>query len=187
MPGAALRPAVVVMAGPAAGPDGLDQRLGAERAAAVRRLLHGRAMEWAQRVAPDAVWTGAEGETAAAAAQRARDGHGGGPLLVAWPELHRWRPEHAHAALSDLAAGCVLALGPIFDGGFYLLAFARPLPGVLASVDGSDLLGRAIAAARETDAPAGLLRAERGLHSAADVAAALADPLLDGELRGLLG
>ncbi|MGI9184654.1 MAG: DUF2064 domain-containing protein [Solirubrobacteraceae bacterium] len=186
MPGALQRPAVLVMAGAAAGSEELDARLGPDRASAVRALLHGRAVAWAQAVAPGAVWTAAADETPVAAADRALAEHGGGPLLVAWPDLQRWRPEHASAALEDLADGCRLALGPVFDGGFYLLAFAEPLPAVLELAAGPDVIGLAIAAAHEAQAQAGLLRPERGLHNSADVAAALADPLLDPELRTLL-
>ncbi len=186
MTGAPQRPAVLVMARAAAGPDGLDVHLGADRASAVRRVLYGRTVDWANDVAPDAVWTTAVDETAASASDRAMTECGGGPLLIAWPDLQRWRPEQASAALEDLADDCALALGPVFDGGFYLLAFARPLPAVLALEAGPDAIGLAIAAAHADRAQTGLLRAERGLHSGADVAAALADPLLDPELRALL-
>jgi hypothetical protein len=185
--GAQQRPAVLVMARAAAGPEALDARLGAQAATAVRHLLHERALDWGQTVAPGAVWTSAGDETAAQAADRAWAEHGDGPLLVAWPDLPRWRTEHASAALEDLADGCTLALGPVFDGRFYLLAFAEPLPAVLALEAGPDVIGLAIAAAHEAQGQAGLLRAERGLHNGADVAAALADPLLDSELRALLG
>jgi glycosyltransferase A (GT-A) superfamily protein (DUF2064 family) len=187
VPGAPQGPGVLVMAGAAAGPEQLDAHLGADRGAAVRRLLHGRALAWAQSVAAGAVWTASADETAAQAAERAWAEHGGGPLLVAWPDLPRWRTEHASAALDDLADECTLSLGPLFDGGFYLLAFAEPLPAVLALEAGPDVRGLAIAAAHEAGAQTGLLQAERGLHSGADVAAALADPLLDPELRALLG
>jgi hypothetical protein len=186
VPGAGQRPAILVMAFASAGPEALDAALGAERAAAVRACLHGRTMAWAQTFAPGAVRVAADDETAAWAAERVWAEHGDGPLLVAWPDLPRWRAEHATAALSDLADECTLALGPVFDGGFYLLALARPLPSVLARPAGPDVLGMAIAAAHEAQAQVGLLRAERGLHSGGDVAAALADPLLDPELRALL-
>ena len=123
------------------------------------------------------------------AAVRALSGHDD-PLLIVWPELPRWRPDHAEAALTDLADGCQVALGPVFDGGFYLLALARPLSGLLGlltatwrSVDG---LGIALAAAQSADIEAGMLRAERALRTPGDVRAALADPLLDDELRAVL-
>ncbi len=186
MPGVSKRPAVLVMARAATGPEELDARLGADRGAAVRRLLHGRAVAWAHTEAPGAVWTSAADESAAQAADRAWAEHGDGPLLVAWPDLPRWRTEHARGALEDLADGCTLSLGPVFDGRFYLLAFAQPLPAVLALEAGPEVMGLAIAAAGEAQAQVGLLRAERGLHNGGDVAAALADPLLDPELRALL-
>jgi glycosyltransferase A (GT-A) superfamily protein (DUF2064 family) len=112
-------------------------------------------------------------------------------VLIAWPDLPRWRPEHAAAALTDLRDGCGLSLGPVFDGGFYLIALVRPLPALFAlpapAWRSPDALGIALIAAHEAGVEAGLLRAERGLHSPEDVRAALADPLLDPELRALLG
>lgn len=125
------------------------------------------------------------GDAIAAAFSRAT-----GPLLVAWPELPRWRPEHATAALGDLEAGCGVSVGPVFDGGLYLLALARPFPALLEGVgdtwNGPEAMGLALAAAHETGLEVGLMRAERGLRREADVRAALADPLLDGELATVL-
>jgi hypothetical protein len=61
------------------------------------------------------------------------------------------------------------------------------MPAVLALPEGPDAMGLAIAAGREAGVQVGLLRPERGLHSPGDVAAALADPVLDNQLRALLG
>jgi len=97
-----------------------------------------------------------------------------------------WRPLHGAGALADLAAGCGVAVGPIFDGGFYLLAFADPLPALLEVPRSLDAMNRAFVIAHDAGVGIGLLRPERGLRGAWDVAAALADPLLDEELRGLL-
>jgi hypothetical protein len=47
-------------------------------------------------------------------------------------------------------------------------------------------MGGVLGAINEEGASVGLLRAERGLRRPGDVRAALADPLLDGELRDLL-
>ncbi len=110
----------------------------------------------------------------------------GGPLLIAWPELAVWRPVHGDGALGDLADGCGASVGPLFDGGFYLLALAESLPALLELPRGPDAMNRAFTAALEAELQIGLLRAERGLRTAADVAAALADPLLDADLRDLL-
>ena len=111
-------------------------------------------------------------------------------MLIVWPDLPRWRPEHARGALTDLSDGCDLSLGPVFDGGFYLIALARPLPALFTLPEQAwrspDAMSIAITAAHEAGLEVGLLRTERGLHRPEDVRAALADPLLDSELRSLL-
>jgi hypothetical protein len=115
---------------------------------------------------------------------------GDGPVVVVWPELVRWRPDHASGALGDLAAGCGMSAGPMFDGGFYLVAFARPIPELLSLPDdawlGADPIRLAADAAQSAGFAVGLLRTERGLRTAADTGALLADPLIDEELRRLL-
>jgi glycosyltransferase A (GT-A) superfamily protein (DUF2064 family) len=92
--------------------------------------------------------------------------------------------------LDDLASGCDVSVGPVFDGGLYLLALTRVLPLLFAlpaeAWDSHDAMGRVLGAINEEGATVGLLRAERGLRRPGDVRAALADPLLDGELRALL-
>ena len=181
------RPAVLVMhtgdeyvAG-----EGLTSRLGNQGARAVRAVLRDRALGWARGIAADRVLTAAPDESLIAAAQRAFAAFGG-PLLIAWPELAVWRPVHGEGALADLSDGCGVAVGPIFDRGFYLLAFAEPLPSLLEVPRSHDAINRAFIVAHEADVGIGLLRPERGLRSTGDVAAALADPLLDAELRRLL-
>jgi glycosyltransferase A (GT-A) superfamily protein (DUF2064 family) len=115
---------------------------------------------------------------------------GHGPVLIAWPDLPRWRPDHATGALSDLADGCGISVGPVFDGGFYLVALADPLAPLFElpprTWRGADGMVLAFEAANSAGIEVGLLRAERGLHSLEDMGAALADPLLDPELRDLL-
>jgi hypothetical protein len=149
--------------------------------------LVGRAHRWADELAPDGVLPvpGGLGEAVA----RLFAG-GDGPVFVIWPELPRWRPEHAAGALDDLADDCALSVGPMFDGGFYLIAFARPVPGLLELPDDAwhsrDPIGLAADAAQRSGLAIGLLRTERGLRTTADVSALLADPLVDDELRGLL-
>ena len=115
---------------------------------------------------------------------------GGEALLVIWPALPSWRPEHAEGVLDDLASGCGASVGPVFDGGLYMLALTRALPSLFAlpeeTWDSPDAMGRVLGAINEAGVAVGLLRAERGLRRPADVRAALADPLLDDELRALL-
>jgi hypothetical protein len=111
-------------------------------------------------------------------------------LLILWPRLGRWREDHVTAALEDLDAGCGVSLAPLFDGGLYLLALDRMVPELFGLEDevivGPRAMGELLGAAGRAGVEVGLLRAERALRRPGDVAAALADPLLDAELRGLL-
>ncbi len=128
----AATPAVVVMAGAARARPELRELLGDERAGAVERLLVARATAWAATVSAGRVSTAADDEGVADALERTFAGAQGGPVLVVWPVLPRWRPEHAAAVLDDLAAGCDVSVAPVFDGGLYLLALARIIPALLA-------------------------------------------------------
>ncbi len=105
-----------------------------------------------------------------------------GPLMIVWPDLPRLRAEHATAALGDLDAGCDVVFGPVFDGGLYLAAIARPMPKLFALPEhvwrSPDVMTMGIAATRDAGLEIGILRAERALHRPADVRAALADPML---------
>jgi hypothetical protein len=186
----AAPPAVLLMAAAARARPELRELLGDERTAGVERLLLARAMEWGEALSGGRVSVAREDEGLPDAVERVFHGPGGGPVLVVWPVLPRWRPEHAAAVLDDLAAGCEASVAPVFDGGLYLLALARIFPALLAlpaeAWDSPDVTGLVLAPINEADAPVGLVRPERALRRPADVRAALADPLLDAELRALL-
>jgi glycosyltransferase A (GT-A) superfamily protein (DUF2064 family) len=113
-----------------------------------------------------------------------------GPLLVVWPDLPRLRPEHATAALDDLESGCDVVLGPVIDGGLYLVGIAHPVPKLFAlpeqSWRGRDVMMIGLSAVREAGLELGILRAERALHRPSDVRAALADPLLPAAVAKIL-
>jgi hypothetical protein len=189
---------------------------GGELGAGLDELLLARATEAAEAVAPGRVvlaaarggagtgeglggegvpeclgGTGVGEDLGGAVARAWPDGGASGPLLVLWPDLPRWRPAHLEAALSDLEDGCDVAIGPVFGGGFYLLGLVRPVPGLFErSADAwrsPDAIAVTLALATTDKLTVGLLRAERALGTAGDVAAVLADPLADDELRGLLG
>ncbi len=189
--------------------------LGPTRYVRLEEMLLARAAAWSAAVAPGRVHVAFEpagagssvrelvGEEAdlfaqagegasrrvAAAARRVFDA-GDGPVLIVWPDLPRWRPEHAAGALDDLGDGCDVSVGPVFDGGFYLVALARFAPAVFELPDDGwrhpEAMGRMLAAAHQAGLDAGLLRAERALRRPSDVRAFLADPLLDDELRDVL-
>ena len=191
-------PAVLVMAGAARARPELRELLGAQRATAVQGLLLERAMDWGGALSAGRATAARDDESLADAVGRVLAGSGscsgvGGSesaVVVVWPVLPRWRPEHADAVLDDLAAGCQVSVAPLFDAGLYLLAMAQVIPAVLAlpeaTWDSPDAIGLALAPVNEVGADVGLVRPERALRRAADVDAALADPLLDGELRALL-
>ncbi len=132
--------------------------------------------------------TGISGRLAQASARLFARGEG--PVLIIWPDLPRWRADHASGALSDLSDGCDVSFGPEFDGGFYMIGLARPLPALFGLPEQAwrspDAMSAAIVAAREAGLEVGLLRAERGLRRPEDVRAVLADPLTDAEMRGIL-
>ena len=183
-------PAVLMMESAARTRPELRELLGDERADGVERLLVARAGEWADALSGGRVSGAGEDEPLAEALQRVVAEASGGPVVVVWPVLPLWRPEHAAAVLDDLAAGCEASVAPVFDGGLYLLALTRVIPALLnlpaEAWDSPDVIGLVLAPLNEVDVPVGLVRPERGLRRIADVSAALADPLLDAELRSLL-
>jgi hypothetical protein len=137
------------------------------RVDAVEALLQRRAEEWARGIDAD-------------------DGDDGdGVTLLVWPELPLWQPDAGAAALSDLAAGCAAAIGPVFEGELYLLAFAQPIPDLTDPP--APTMARVFSVVEQRGLEVGLLRAERGLREPDDVRALLADPTTDGELLELLG
>ncbi len=216
MSGAA--PAVLVMArSPRRGEvrRALEPALGADGSLALHRALLAGTAAWAQDVAPDAVYVAHDppdggpdlrplfgagatlfpqnGEGIAArlsdAAARVfsqRDG----PLMIVWPDLPQLRREHASAALDDLSSGCDVVLGPVIDGGLYLVGISHPVPKLFAlpeqSWRGRDVMMIGLSAVREAGLELGILRAERALHRPSDVRAALADPLLPEAIGKIL-
>jgi glycosyltransferase A (GT-A) superfamily protein (DUF2064 family) len=193
----------------------LEPLIGAARCAELQTTLVARACAWAGEVAPGSVHvayepvdagpelrellgpkvslfpqsgTGISGRLAQASARVFA--RADGPVLIIWPDLPRWRRDHGYGALDDLIAGCDVSLGPEFDGGFYMIGLARPLPALFSLPETSwrspDAMSAAIGAAVDAGLEVGLLRAERGLRRPEDVRAVLADPLTDTRLRGIL-
>jgi glycosyltransferase A (GT-A) superfamily protein (DUF2064 family) len=213
-----LARAVLVMARaprPETARPALEPLLGPARCAELQAALVARACAWAAEVAPGAVHVGYEPADAGpelrsllgpdvslfpqngpgisgrlAQASARLFAHGDGPVLIIWPDLAHWRRDHAVAALGDLSAGCDVALGPEFDGGFYMIGLAHPVRALFQLPEQAwrspDAMSAAIVAARQADLEVGLLRTERGLRRPEDVRALLADPLTDREIRQLL-
>lgn len=117
--------------------------------------------------------------------------HSTGPIFIVWPDLPRFGPSIERATRIDLSDGADLVLGPVFDGGYYLIALARPLPSLFAMPEavwrGPDSFNQVLLAANRAGLEVGMLRGERALHRPADVRAALADPLLPEAVGRALG
>lgn len=182
-------PAVLLMAAPDPYGGELERMLGSERLRELHGELVARAEEWALTVAPGAVECTEDGERLSDAIPRVFAAHDG-PVLVVWPTLPQFRSEHAAAALGDLDAGSDVVIGPVIDGGLYLLGLARPIPELVSIPEGRlrdpDVMTIVFTAAQDSGLEVGILRAERALRDASDVRAALADPLLPGALREIL-
>jgi glycosyltransferase A (GT-A) superfamily protein (DUF2064 family) len=211
-------PAVLIMArAPRRGEvrRALEPLLGADRCAVLHTTLIRMAAEWAREVADGSVHVAHDPPDAANEVRRLigtnatmfpqnGDGIAGrladaaarvfsrhrGPLLIVWPDIPRLRPDHALAALEDLANGCDVVLGPSLEGGFYLIGIPRPLPKLFALPErvwrSPDAMALGLSAVRDAGLELGILRAERPLQRPADVRAALADPLLPEELGEIL-
>src|SRR5579884_1354279 len=176
---------------PAAAPrPELEAMLGAGRAGELRAELHARARAFADRIANQGFHTASAGASLSEEVEQAWGAEDATVLLVVWPEVVRLGQGHAAGALEDLAFGADVVVGPVIDGGLYLLGLRQPFPNLLRSLDESlesdDPGPLGLAAASAMGLEIGLLRVERGLHSASDVEAALADPLTPEDIRRIL-
>ena len=188
--------AAIVLAGAPDGPDvleGLAGRLDLSRRRVLQATLLAHAEAWAATVAPEAVTVllhrgDAETQLEPAVAA-AFDAHGA-PVIVVNAGVPRLGPVHAAGALGDLAAGAAVTFGPHMDGGWYLVALASPLPELLSlAVDvweGPVVMARMFQVAARLDLEFGLLRMERRLATADDMAAVLLDPLTPAAIRTAL-
>jgi glycosyltransferase A (GT-A) superfamily protein (DUF2064 family) len=159
---------------------GLAAVLDEGRRAALRALLVRRATAWAEAVGDASV---CDEDDLAGAIARA----GTGPLLIAGIGCPRLGPEHAAAALGDLAAGCDVTFGSTLDGGWYLAGLREPRPELLAVTElRAGGIGAVLARGRELGAEVGLLRHERVLATPGDAVALAADPLTPADVRAAL-
>jgi glycosyltransferase A (GT-A) superfamily protein (DUF2064 family) len=197
----------------------LEPLLGVDGAMKVHAALLVQAVQWARALQPDGLYAayepadagpeieallgedvltfpqvgeGIAGRFRHAVGRMFEDG--AGPVMVLWPDLPQLKVSLGQAARADFAAGVDVVLGPVFDGGFYLVGLARPLPR-LFEIDEQDwrgpgAVGMAMAAAVQAGSEpleVGLLRVERALHRPSDVRAALADPMLPEGMAKVLG
>lgn len=212
-------PAILIMArAPRRGEvrHALEPLIGLDGCVALQTALLVEALRWARSVGPSSIYVAHEPADAGRDLQRLagedvvlfpQNGegiagrvadaigrvsvHSNGPMLILWPDLARFNPVLTQALQIDFAAGADLVLGPVFDGGYYLLALARPLPSLFELPEqiwrGPDSFNQVLLAATQAGLEVGVLRGERALHRPADVRAALADPLLPEAVARALG
>jgi rSAM/selenodomain-associated transferase 2 len=109
-----------------------------------------------------------------------------GPLLVVGTDT-RLTPAHARAATDELEAGADAVFGPALDGGYYLIALARPAPQLFTDIGpeewgGPRVLERSLEAAARAGLATAQLGQERDLDTPADAEALQDDDPELGEL-----
>lgn len=183
------RPAAIVLADGA--PPGLVAYLGPDRAARLHEVMVARANAWADAVGEPFVFSEAGLPLGARIASAFRDvfaSHGGPAVLVGTDTP--LRPDHARAALDDLAEGIDVTLGPSSDGGYYLVGLAEPRDAIFALPEekwgGPEVMFLTMQAAVEAGLSIGMLRAERALVEEADARALLADPIAPADIVAAL-
>jgi glycosyltransferase A (GT-A) superfamily protein (DUF2064 family) len=194
----------------------LEPLIGLDGCVALQAALIVEALKWARSVDPRAIYIAHDPADAGRDLQRLAgddvtlfpqngDGiagrvadavgrvsaHSSGPIFIVWPDLARFGPSIERATRIDLSDGADVVLGPVFDGGYYLIALSRPLPSLFAMPEavwrGPDSFNQVLLAAKQAALEVGMLRGERALHRPADVRAALADPLLPEAVGRALG
>jgi rSAM/selenodomain-associated transferase 2/rSAM/selenodomain-associated transferase 1 len=189
----------------------LEPLLGPDGCARLQRELIAAAVDFARAVAPDSTYVAVAGDLAekpsgvtlfeqrgaglgerlTAASADAFERHGGtGPLIVIGTDCPQLGPDHARAVLDELALGRDAVIVPARDGGYCLIALARPSPELLRlppeEWGGPHVLELTLATARANDIDVGVLAPERDLDTPADAHAARADARVPERVRATL-
>jgi hypothetical protein len=206
-------PAVLVMAkAPVPGQvkTRLEPLLGPDGCARLQRELTAAAVAFGRAVAPRATFLaltgGGGGDGPAGVAlleQRGADlgermrnaiadvfARRDGPLIVIGTDCPQLGAEHARAALDELADDHGAAIVPAPDGGYCLIALARPAPQLLRlppeEWGGPNVLELTLAAARAHGVETAVLGRERDLDTPDDARAARADARVPEAVRAAL-
>jgi rSAM/selenodomain-associated transferase 2/rSAM/selenodomain-associated transferase 1 len=206
-------PAVLVMAkAPVPGEvkTRLEPLLGAAGCARLQRELTAAAVEFGRAVAPGATYLAIAGNSSVGVpdgvellgqrggelGERLRnavadvfDRHDG-PLVVIGSDCPQLGEAHAEAALGALADDYGAAIVPAVDGGYCMLALARPAPELLRlpadAWGGPHVLDLTLATARAHDIEIAILAPERDLDTPDDARAARADARVPEPVRAAL-
>jgi glycosyltransferase A (GT-A) superfamily protein (DUF2064 family) len=113
-----------------------------------------------------------------------------GPLVVTGVDAPTIGAVHFQHAIAVLEGGRDVAIGPALDGGYYLIALARPLPQLFAipadAWGGDEVLGLTLRAARAAGLRVGLIEPARDLDTPGDATALLEEGGLPEDVAALL-
>lgn len=113
-----------------------------------------------------------------------------GPVVLIGTDCPLLGPAHLRAAADRLADGHDVVLGPAHDGGYYLIALARPTPAVFALPvglwGGPQVAAHTRHAARAAGLTLATIEPEHDLDTPQDAATLLRDPRLPADVRALL-
>jgi len=115
---------------------------------------------------------------------------GSGSVILIGTDCPVLRPAHLRAATAQLALGCDVVLGPAYDGGYYLIALARPAPPVFTipttAWGGPQVTAHTVDAAQAAGLTLAFIDPEHDLDTPHDAAAILPDPRLPPEIATIL-
>ncbi|MBN9098172.1 MAG: TIGR04282 family arsenosugar biosynthesis glycosyltransferase [Pseudonocardia sp.] len=113
-----------------------------------------------------------------------------GPVILIGTDCPVLRRAHLSAAAAQLAGGCDVVLGPAYDGGYYLIALARPDPRIFAlptrAWGGPHVADYTAERAAAAGLQLGFIDPEHDLDTPADATAVLSDPRLPPEIAAML-
>ena len=113
-----------------------------------------------------------------------------GPLAVVGTDAPLLGPAHFRAAAEELRRGADAALVPALDGGYALIALARPAPQAFSlpagAWGGADVLALTLNALRRDGRSCAVLAPVRDLDTADDALALFADPRCPAGVRAAL-
>ena len=112
------------------------------------------------------------------------------PVIVVGTDQPTLGRSHARQALEALAGGADAVFGPALDGGYYLVALARPLPGLFGlppeAWGGAEVLALSLRLAARAGLRCSLIAPERDLDTADDVRAVAGHPAVPPAVAALL-
>ena len=194
----------------------LEPLLGPDGCAMLQARLTARAARLAAKAAPGAAYVAVEppdaaelmgdlvgdgvelfgqsggtlGERLADATEQVFERSPGREVVVIGTDAPAIGTRHFGSALAVLASGRDAALGPALDGGYYLIALARPLPQLFAidasAWGGEEVLGLTLRAARAAELRVGLIEPARDLDTPGDAQALLEGGDLPEDIASLL-